>query len=206
MSCHPERLERRFAVRPVVEELETRTVPTVVTPAQVRHAYGVDQVQFNVNGKSVVGDGTGQTIAIVVAYNDPNIASDVDMFDKSFAVNSGGWQTLYSQYGASSKFLTVAKPEGNPGTDPTGNWEIETALDVEWAHAIAPGAKILLVEANTNSFNDLTNAVNYARNQPGRVSCVDELGPGRIPWRKLVRKHLHHTGRPYRRHLCGCLG
>ena len=42
------------------------------------------------------------------------------------------------------------------------SWALETALDVEWAHAIAPGAKILLVEANSNSGSDLLNAMNYA--------------------------------------------
>src|SRR5206468_2022041 len=51
------------------------------------------------------------------------------------------------------------------------SWGLETSLDVEWAHAIAPGAKILLVEANSSSLTDLLAAVNYARNQPG-VSVV----------------------------------
>jgi subtilisin-like proprotein convertase family protein len=64
-----------------------------------------------------------------------------------------------------------------PPVDPAGageannNWELETALDVEWAHAIAPGANILLVEANSSSFSDLMQtAANYARNQPGVVA------------------------------------
>jgi hypothetical protein len=154
-----------------VEELEIRALPSVLTPAQVRHAYAVDQVQFTVNGKSVVGDGSGQTIAIVVADDDPNIAADVNSFDQSFVVNSGSWRTLYQQYGSSSQFLTVAKPEGQPTTDSTGTWELETSLDVEWAHAIAPGAKILLVEAASDTFSNLINAVSYAAKQPG-VSVV----------------------------------
>src|SRR5207244_4057918 len=58
-----------------------------------------------------------------------------------------------------------------PGVDSTGGWETEIALDVEWAHAIAPAAKILLVEANSSSFSDLLTAVNYARSQTG-VSVV----------------------------------
>ncbi len=52
-----------------------------------------------------------------------------------------------------------------PGTDSSGGWEVETALDVEWAHAIAPGAKILLVEASNDSDANLFAAVNYAREQ-----------------------------------------
>src|SRR5207248_380293 len=49
--------------------------PTGYSPAQIRHAYGFDQIRFN-NG-AVAGDGSGMTIAIVDAYNDPNIASDL---------------------------------------------------------------------------------------------------------------------------------
>ena len=62
-----------------------------------------------------------------------------------------------------------------PATDPSGagtaNWEVETALDVEWAHAIAPGAQIVLVEANSQSLSDLMAAVATAASQPG-VSVV----------------------------------
>ena len=62
-----------------------------------------------------------------------------------------------------------------PATDPNGvgtdNWELETALDVEWAHAIAPGAQIVLVEANSQSLSDLMAGVATAASQPG-VSVV----------------------------------
>jgi subtilase family serine protease len=58
-----------------------------------------------------------------------------------------------------------------PATDPTNGWALETALDVEWAHALAPKANILLVEASSNLMSDLLTAVNYARNRPG-VSAV----------------------------------
>ena len=76
-------------------------------------------------------------------------------------------------------FIRVAQDGSThyPGTDPagagspSGTWETEIALDVEWAHALAPMANILLVEATTNSFNNLFTAVDYARHQPG-VSVV----------------------------------
>ena len=62
-----------------------------------------------------------------------------------------------------------------PATDPSGagtdNWEVEEALDVEWAHAIAPGAQIILVEANSQSLSDLMASVATAASQPG-VSVV----------------------------------
>ena len=53
----------------------------------------------------------------------------------------------------------------------SASWDMEISLDVEWAHAMAPGANILLVEANTSSLTDLMTAVNYARSQPS-VSVV----------------------------------
>src|SRR5204862_430263 len=52
------------------------------TPAQIRHAYGFDAVKFN----GVAGDGTGQTIAIVDAYNDPNIAADLATCEAKFSL------------------------------------------------------------------------------------------------------------------------
>jgi subtilase family serine protease len=126
--------------------------PGALTPAQVNQAYAFNQVTFS-NG-TVKGDGTGQTIAIVDAYNQPNIASDLANFDTAFSLPAAN--------------LTVVGENG--GAVPTGTnttWGEETSLDVEWAHAIAPGANILLVEATSNSWTDLWAGVNYARNQPG---------------------------------------
>ena len=110
------------------------------SPAEIRQAYG-----FNQLGQ----DGTGQTIAIVDAYNDPNIANDLAVFD--------------AQYNLPAANLVVATPQGKPGYD--SGWSLETSLDVEWAHAIAPGATILLVEAKSASNADLFGAVNYAVQQ-----------------------------------------
>ncbi len=119
-------------------------------------------------------DGTGQTIAIVDAYDDPSIIQSVDAFDSQFSLTDSG-PTLYQRYGPASSFLTVLNQYGQatslPGTDPNGagtdNWEVEEALDVQWAHAIAPGAQIILVEANSQSLSDLMAGVATAAAQPG---------------------------------------
>src|SRR5438093_12987089 len=129
-----------------VERLEGRDTPAALTPAQVRHAYGFDQIQFATASGTVPGDGRGTTIAIVNAFNDPYVFGDLDTFDRRYSVNGG--QSLYAQYGAASSLLTVATPQGTPRNN--AGWAGEIALDVEWAHAIAPGAKILLVEARSN--------------------------------------------------------
>ncbi len=127
------------------------------TPAQIRAAYGFNNVSFG----STAADGRGQTIAIIDAYDDPNIASDLAAFDSGFGIAPPASLKVVNQSGGTTL----------PGTDPNQGWEGETALDVEWAHAIAPGANILLVEANSASDSDLFAAVNYARQQAG-VSVI----------------------------------
>jgi subtilase family serine protease len=130
-----------------------------LSPTQLRQAYGFNQVSFS----GVTGNGTGQTIAIVDAYNDPDIVTDLQTFD--------------AQYGLANPTLTQINESGGtslPGTDPSGkgnSWAIEISLDVEWAHVAAPGANIVLVEASSDSTNDLFAAVNTARNYAG-VSVV----------------------------------
>jgi subtilase family serine protease len=138
------------------ELFSTTTTVSGYTPAEIRNAYGFDQVSFD-NG-SVAADGTGQTIAIVDAFNDPNIFSDVQVFDSQFNLRSANLSVV-NQTGGSKL----------PTTD--AGWATEISLDVEWAHAIAPGAKILLVEANSSSVSDLMASVNYARDASG-VSVV----------------------------------
>jgi hypothetical protein len=139
------------------------------TPAQIRAAYGISDLSW---------DGTGQTIAIVDAFDDPNIYQALDAFDLQFGLTDSA-PSLAAQYGPATSFLTVVNQGGQtaplPGTDPSGpgtnNWEVEAALDVEWVHAIAPGAQIVLVEANSQSLSDLMAAVGTAAGQPG-VSVV----------------------------------
>jgi subtilase family serine protease len=58
-----------------------------------------------------------------------------------------------------------------PMADPSGSWEQEDALDVEWAHAMAPGASLVLVEASSDSMSDLITAARTAASLPG-VSVV----------------------------------
>jgi subtilase family serine protease len=130
------------------------SAPTGLSPAQIIKAYGYDKITFS-NG-TVVGDGTGMTIAIVDAYSDPNIASDLKKFD--------------AQYGLSDPTLKIVNQSGGTSLPSASkDWAGEIALDVEWAHAVAPKASILLVEAASSSMSDLMTAVNYARNAVGVV-------------------------------------
>jgi hypothetical protein len=139
----------------------TTSGPTGYTPAQIRQAYGFNNISFN-NG-TVAGDGSGTTIAIVDAYNDPKIVSDLHQFDLQFGLPDPVL-TRVNQNGGSSL------PAANAG------WITEIALDVEWAHAIAPKANILLVEAASASFTNLLTAVDYARHAAGVVAVSMSWG------------------------------
>ncbi len=181
-----------------VEPLEARTILSIFTPLQIRHAYGFDQVSFTANGQTIPGDGRGQTIAIVDAFADATVAADLDVFDKQFSVD--GVHTLYSQYGPASSVLTIATPQGQPSANK--NWALETALDVEWAHAIAPAAHILLVEVPSAGFTNLMAGVDYARNQKGVVAVSMSWGSSEFTGENSLDSHyLTPTG-----HLGGTNG
>ena len=150
--------------------------PNGLTPTQIRHAYGFDQVLIG----GVQGDGTGQTIAIIDAYDDPTIVSDLHNFDAYWTANGYNLPDPPS-------FIRVAQNGSTnyPGTDPAGagnangTWEMETSLDVEWAHALAPNANILLVEATSPSNSNLmTAAVGYAKSQPNVSLITMSFGQG----------------------------
>src|SRR5204863_1360920 len=68
------------------------------SPAQIRKAYGFDQISFG-NG-TIAADGSGQTIAIVDAYNDPNIAADLNVFNAQFGLPAADL-TVVNQNGGS---------------------------------------------------------------------------------------------------------
>ncbi len=127
------------------------------TPAQIAQAYGINQISFN----GVAGNGAGTTIAIVDCYSDPTIATDLQTFDKEFGLPNPVLKIM-NQTGGSS--LPPAAPADT-------NWAGEITLDVEWAHATAPGANILLVEAdNAQSGANIFTAVKTAEKQPGVVA------------------------------------
>ncbi|MCX5683065.1 MAG: hydantoinase B/oxoprolinase family protein, partial [Planctomycetota bacterium] len=143
---------------------DSTTPPSsALTPSQVRHAYGIDQVMFG----SILGKGQGQTIAIIDAYDYPTALADLQAFDFEFSLPDPPSFRRVAQDGSTNYPITDPAGAGNS----SGTWEEEEALDVQWAHAIAPLANILLVEATDNSdANLIQHAVNWARSQPGVVA------------------------------------
>jgi subtilase family serine protease len=131
----------------------TTAAPTGLSPAQILGAYGLSSASTS---------GSGMTIGIVDAYDDPSAARDLSVFSSQFGLpactTANGCFKKVNQNGG-SKY-----PRANSG------WALEISLDVQWAHAIAPGAKILLVEASSNSFSNLLAAEDYASAHANYVS------------------------------------
>jgi subtilase family serine protease len=115
-------------------------------PAAIRAAYGV-------NGLLNAGfDGTGHTIVILDAFGSPFVADDLKLFDAVFGLPNPNFKQIYMP----------GTPPYNPSDGNIVGWTGEIALDVEWSHAIAPGANIVLVAAKSNFDQDLIDAFNYA--------------------------------------------
>ncbi|MGZ4106685.1 MAG: S53 family peptidase [Tumebacillaceae bacterium] len=154
-----------------IKSNSSSTYTTGVTPAQMRTAYGINLLSQT---------GAGQTIAIVDAYGSPTIQNDLNVFD--------------AQFGLPATTVTVANPGGTPTVN--GGWALETALDVEWAHAIAPQANILLVQAKTASTTDLLAAEDYATSH-GAVVVSNSWGGGETSTEASLDSHFQANGVVY---------
>ena len=170
---------------PILVIKPSSSTPVGLTPSQIRHIYGFDLLSCTFSGTfgSTTLCGTGQTVAIVDAFDDPGIESDLGTFSSTFA--------LPSCTTANSCF-TKATPQGLPRTD--RGWALEISLDVEWVHAIAPGAKILLVEAKTNSFTNLFGAVDFAASQAGVHQISMSWGGGEFSTESASDSHFRVSG------------
>src|SRR5262249_41203463 len=114
----------------------------------------------------------GTTIAIVDAYDDPNL---VNSNSSNFVISD--LRLFDLQFGLPDPIFTKVNQTGGTALPPANSfWASEIALDVEWAHAIAPRANILLVEATDSSPTNLMAAARYAASQPGVVAVSMSWG------------------------------
>jgi subtilase family serine protease len=151
-------------------------VPSALyTPAQIRSAYGVSQI---------TDEGKGETIAVVDAFSQPDIASDINKFSTQFGLPK--MDGLSGDPTLSISTPTGQTPPGPPSNSDQDDWSIEISLDVEWAHSIAPYANIDLVECQNDSGDSLfaaevdgqpfSSGVVYAASLPGVVVVTNSYG------------------------------
>jgi subtilase family serine protease len=124
-----------------------------VTPEEIKKIYNLPAT----GGKG--------TIAIIDAYNDVNMEKDLAVFDKQYNLPA-----CTTANGCFEKHLMATS------TGTNSDAALETSLDVEWAHAIAPTAKILLVEAKTQSGANLLSAIDYATKRKDVVAVSMSWG------------------------------
>jgi subtilase family serine protease len=167
-------------------------------PYQMRHAYNIDNlIKAGFTGK-------GKTIIIVDAFQSPNIVDQLNYYDTFY-----GLPSLNGLGGAPDPKLgafTQVAPDGLTAFDPSDadmiGWAEEISLDVEWAHAIAPGANIVLDLAKSDQDPDILSATKYAVDHNlGDVisqsfgeneSCVDSkiLKAEHALFEKATTKHI----------------
>ena len=116
--------------------------------------------------------GTGQTIALVDAYDDPNAEADLGVYRSEW-----GESPCTTANGCFQKVNEYGQPSPLPAPDSTG-WSVEESLDVDMASAICPNCKIILVETKTNNLFDLANGVENVVTKLGATAVSNSYGGG----------------------------
>jgi len=146
-----------------------------LTPSDLGTAYGLTTT-----------GGSGQTVAIVDAYNDPDINANLQTFDSHYSLRAcsttNGCLRVVNQTGGTSL----------PANDTQG-WSVEESLDVEAVHSVCQGCKIILVEASTSLNSDLAAAENTAVSL-GATEVSNYYGEPEIGTSSAFQAAFHHPG------------
>lgn len=160
----------------------TFTVPSGYGPAQFLGAY-------NLSGKTT----SNQIIAIVDAYDDPNIFSDLNYYSNTSGIQMMKSCSVSNFTATSPCFQKVDQNGGTRYPRFNSGWAVEISLDVEIAHAICQNCNILLVEANSNSYTNLMAAVDRARMMGANV-ISNSYGSGEFSGETSYDSHFNYQG------------
>ncbi|NYE62784.1 hypothetical protein FHW58_004003 [Duganella sp. 1224] len=159
--------------------LASTTTVATYTPAQIRAAYGLPTLPSsfsNLSAAQAAQLGAGQTIYIVDAQHNPNVAAELSAFNAKFGLPACASKTIATNaslplatasssacelsvvYSTAAGGMTASAPAYDAG------WATEIALDVQWAHATAPLARIVLIETASASYDNLLGGVRLANN------------------------------------------
>ncbi len=154
LASHAAYRFKDFRGRPPIHVFGNATFsPQGLSPSQIKAVYGLPAT------------GGHGTIAIIGAYENPTVEKDLNVFSAQFSLSP-----CTSKNGCFEKHKMDANVKADSG------WSLETSLDTQWSHAIAPNAKILLVEAKTPSGKNLLDAVDYARKRADVVAISMSWG------------------------------
>jgi kumamolisin len=154
------------------------------TPASLACVYNLVKVVKGCDPNTVTLNPVGgaKMIAIVDAFDAPNAATDLATFSTQFGLPAASFQKVYA---------SGTKPSYDAG------WEIEESLDIQWAHAMAPSAQIVLVEAASSSLTDLLAAEDVASkmvNAAGGGEVSNSWGADEFSSETAYDSHFVKTG------------
>ncbi len=149
-----------------------------LTPADLASAY---------NYESAAGGGSGETVGIVDAYDDPAIEEDLAAFDSHY-----GLPACTTANGCFEKVGQGGSSASLPRADTT-RWSVEISLDVDIVHSVCANCKILLVEANEPSYKDLAEAVDTAASMGANEISNSYAGP-ETGMKSTERAAYNHPG------------
>ena len=166
------RTSRRL--RPALDRLDDRCLPSGLTPAQLTHAYGLDAITFTApSGATVKGNGAGSTIALIEAYHDATLPGDVQAFDQAYNL-----------------------PDPPLDVVNLGGGEIEPGVVAGGVAGRGVGARdrprrdrSLSSRPSRRACQGLQSAVNVARNIPDGRGGLDEPGLPRVDLPRVAGPH-----------------
>jgi len=168
-----------------ITPMATSSAISTYSPAQIRAAYGLSALPATgttLSAAQAAQLGAGQTIYIVDANHNPNVAAELSAFNQKFGLPTCTTQAIAATatlplaaapvsgcqmsivYNTAAGGMTSVAPAYNSG------WATEISLDVQWAHATAPLARIVLIEAADASINSLL----------GGIKLANAMGPGAV--------------------------
>jgi kumamolisin len=138
------------------------------TPASIACVYGLQPAVAGCNPNVVSSNPSGgsKAVAVVDAYDYTTAFADLQYFSTQFGltpITASTFQVVFAPHGTLPPGACTGPATKPPSAKGTG-WDVEESLDIEWAHAMAPGATVYLVEAQSNSLLDLFCAVTVAGN------------------------------------------
>lgn len=162
-----------------------------LTPADLQAAYGLTSASSS--------DGNGETVAIVDAYYDPNVQSDLATYRSEFSLPACGSNSSYPQAGCLNVYNQsgtnlATDPSAAPPQSPSGdNWVPETSLDVDMVSAICPNCTIDLIEASSDYLPDFATAEDRAVSL-GAKFVSNSWGGGDSPGESSWDSYFNHPG------------
>ena len=182
---HGRRAREVMPLDEVATPMAASTAVSTYSPAQIRGAYGLSALPaagVALSAAQAAQLGAGQTIYIVNARHNPNVVAELAAFNQKFALPTCNTTAIATTatlplpaapvngcqlsivYNTASGGMTTTAPAYDSG------WATEISLDVQWAHATAPLARIVLIEAADASINNLL----------GGIKLANAMGPGAV--------------------------